>query len=360
MTNVIIRGCGVGKPRNPPGSPPISSRPADIGLNVRSIHRISLEVYFIEEARPPHRGREAEVTQMVADTSLKERAEMIPKTRRHLRSTGFTLIELLVVIAIIAILAAMLLPALSKAKQKATLAACLNNQKQLILSWGMYADDNNDFIVAFSTQVGNGWRVDPSAPVFSIPFIPGGMDNSRAAEFLDKEGYKQGQFVKYAANPAIIHCPADSRSKASPYSYCSYSGVGGLNGATNKNYCLFKRTDIQHPADRALFVEENDPRTVSVAGFTFGENLGPWEMIHSYPTTPEPPANIPFWDSPACYHIVDSTFSFVDGHALGRRWIGGDTVSYANSMNTSKFSSPPAINADSGQVSFWYPTVANR
>ena len=259
------------------------------------------------------------VTQNIAcgvDTSA---PEMKSRKRHQIGTPGFTLIELLVVIAIIAIHAAMLLPALSKAKQKATLAACLNNHKQLFLGWSMYADDNNEFLVAFSTQVANGWRVDPSAPVFKIPFIPAGMDNSRAAEFLDKEGYKQGQLVKYAANPAIIHCPADSRSKASPYSYCSYSGVGGLNGATNKNYSVFKRTDIQHTSDRILFVEENDPRTVSVAGYTFGENLGPWEMLHSYPTAPEPPQNIPFWDSPACYHLVDSTFSFVDGHALGRR-----------------------------------------
>src|ERR1035437_8329848 len=125
---------------------------------------------------------------------------------------GFTLIELLVVIAIIAILAALLLPALVKTKSKAQGVLCFNNHKQLALAWRMYAEDNNERLVYASTA-GNVARApsnDPTDP-----------DNyARSGAHLDNDGGNRANWDytfdmakrplwPFVKNPAVYKCPAD-------------------------------------------------------------------------------------------------------------------------------------------------------
>jgi len=237
--------------------------------------------------------------------------DYFPLAGRRPTRRAFTLIELLVVIAIIAILAAMLLPALSKAKLKATQAACLSNQKQLGLAWVMYADDNRDLMLPMylNGQVLNG------AGYYLATDLPNGLSKD-TAEKQTVIQLKTTPLFDYAKNPGVFHCPGDIRYRerqvGSGWAYVSYSRADGMGGgwfATDGQTPYKKLGEALSPSTAMVFIEESDAR---------GYNDGAWVMSSSG------------WiDNFAIFHGATSTFSFADGHSEAHHWQDKTTIQAA-------------------------------
>ncbi|HTQ49988.1 MAG TPA: prepilin-type N-terminal cleavage/methylation domain-containing protein [Candidatus Acidoferrales bacterium] len=220
---------------------------------------------------------------------------------------AFTLIELLVVIAVIAILAAILLPALAKAKAKSQSAFCLNNLKQLQLGWKLYEGDNNGCFPLNTSRVLSG--------------LPESISNSwvwgNAQYDMDPTNITTGSLYPQVNSLPVYHCPTDQatvKGTTSPH-LRSYSVEGWLG--SNFNFggiwiepdpsetggYVYKTRDSTltqpGPADVFAFIDDNE-LTIDDGIFVIG--------------------TIDWWDCPADRHNQGANMSFLDGHVEHHRW----------------------------------------
>lgn len=253
---------------------------------------------------------------------------------------GFTLIELLVVIAIIALLLAIMVPALKSAKELASGSVCLGNQKNLCMAWTTYSGDNDSYLVGGSNYY-TGTRATPyrwtEYPLLRDTDNPEKTAPATESQYsieTRKNGIRAGKLFPYTQDEGLYHCPGDKNiNKPEPDAvYRSYSISGLMNSEDFQNraaglyspisvyrtssalngktlYVVTKTSEIKSPGNKYVFVEEDvaaKGQKANAGGFVL---LNPW-----------------WWDWPAYFHNDSSTIGFSDGHAERHRWQNPNTL----------------------------------
>jgi prepilin-type N-terminal cleavage/methylation domain-containing protein/prepilin-type processing-associated H-X9-DG protein len=227
------------------------------------------------------------------------------------RKNGFTLIELLVVIAIIAILAALLLPTLSTAKEKAYQIRCIANHKQLAAGWCMYGADNDGKMVLD----------DPGGTAYPS-WVQGNMSTPTKA--TNAPLIRLGLLFPFTPNENVYHCAADRSADVRSYSMnCQvgfflygnpHDGQAAMGIGNRVPMYLEKQMTHPGPALTFIFLDESPP-SINDGLFVTLLTGDLWS------------------DVPAVWHSHGCNFSFADGHAERRKWMDSRTLTLASTLN---------------------------
>ncbi len=251
----------------------------------------------------------------------------VPPRKRGARLWGFTLVEVLLVLAIIALLAALLLPSLAGAKGRAESLTCANNQKQLLLAWTLYAQDNQDQLV-------NNHGVPETLArrqnwANNVEDWEASDDNTNLLFLSDS---KLGPFASHATH--IYKCPADrvpgpngERTRSMSMN-AMVGNTGELTNRFNPTYVQFLKSEqITRPSSIFIFLDEQAD-SINDGFFVNHLDEGLWGNL------------------PGSYHNGGVNLTFADGHLEAHRWVVPGTIRPVMKARFDRFPASPPTDFD--------------
>lgn len=249
-----------------------------------------------------------------------------------MRRRAFTLIEVLVVVAIIALLVAILIPSLSRAREVSRRTVCMSNEHQLGLGWLIYANENKSSIVNSTAHSNEGSTdgliaPDPSwlskhAPAW-IKCVSWSTPPDAWPESIQRQAIRKGALFKYLRSEDMYHCPATQRNE-----FITYGGIIPLAGvyeglfpfAASQGCWAYRLEDIRRTSERMNFVDHlpNDPDFSWITRDANDPRFWPLQYVGHYT------------DKLSGRHTKGTVYSFCDGHVEYWRWNTADMKRFSS------------------------------
>ena len=255
------------------------------------------------------------------------------------KRAGFTLIELLVVIAVIAVLMAVLIPTLNKAREAGKRVACLSNQKQLVLGWMLYAEDYDGKLInpmprGFpEAEAPYGGVLDGMMPWIGNCIHPEWQSGVQYPVEDQETAIRTGAMFKYVGNVGAYRCPTGLPGERLTYTIVSNMGFGSGGYQDGEQRFVRRMTDIKPSASEQLVFLDDGRGTPAMS---------------SVDVTAER-----CWDPPPTRHSDRVTAAWADGHSSWRKWRGKETIKMGKHWEYARWTPYAPETEEGAQDLYW-------